>query len=80
MGYMQEFERELRELIDATQPYASDSEEVERLVRFVKEKQLESYRNGQSAGPSRQVGNAPSRNGTNARPARPTRTVSRDRR
>lgn len=49
MGYLQDFERELRHKIDATQPYAVDSAEVEELVKFVKEHVLESYKNGTKA-------------------------------
>lgn len=49
MGYLQDFEQELRHKIDATQPYAVDSAEVEQLVKFVKEHVLESYKNGTKA-------------------------------
>lgn len=47
MGYLNDFEQDLRDRVSATHP--GDETKVEELVKFVKEKILDSYRNGAKA-------------------------------
>jgi|AntAceMinimDraft_16_1070373.scaffolds.fasta_scaffold52214_3 hypothetical protein len=44
MGYMRDLEHELREMLDEL-----PEEEVEPVIKFVKEKVYESYQNGQGS-------------------------------
>ncbi len=67
MGYIHDVERQLRKLLDNRQYEALTEDDERALVMFVKEKILESYRNGQASKVKQDTGapqppNKPARN------------------